>query len=163
MHHRSMREHPILTAEQRGFVAAARTATLATLAPSGRPRLVPICFVLGADARDGRPRIYSPLDEKPKRSDDPHDLGRVQDLLVLPDATLLVDRWSEDWEQLAWVRLDCRGELLEPEPHEREEHATAIAALREKYPQYGVHRLEERPVLRFTVDRSIAWGDLPGA
>ncbi|HEY7132186.1 MAG TPA: TIGR03668 family PPOX class F420-dependent oxidoreductase [Candidatus Limnocylindrales bacterium] len=152
----------ILPAEQRAFVADARTATLATLSPSGRPRLVPICYVVGADARDGRPRIYSPLDDKPKRSDDPHELGRVQDLLVLPEATLLVERWSEDWSQLAWVRLDGRGELLEPEPHEREEHAVAIVALRDKYPQYAAHRLEDRPVLRFTVDRSIAWGNLAG-
>lgn len=161
MHHRSMRDD-ILSVEQRAFVADARTATLATLAPSGRARLVPICFVVGADARDGRPRIYSPLDDKPKRSDDPHDLARVQDLLVLPEATLLVERWSEDWSQLAWVRLDGRGELLEPEPHEREEHASAIATLRNKYPQYADHRLEERPVLRFTVYRSIAWGNLAG-
>jgi PPOX class probable F420-dependent enzyme len=151
---------PILTAEQRAFVAAARRATLATTGPSGRPRLVPICHVVGPDARDGRPRIYSPLDEKPKRSDDPHDLGRVRDLLVLPEATLLVDRWSEDWARLAWVRLDCRGQILEPEPHEREEHAAAIVALRAKYPQYAAQRLEDRPILRFTVDHSIAWGDL---
>jgi PPOX class probable F420-dependent enzyme len=162
MHHRPMREHPILTDDQRSFVAAARTATLATLAPSGRPRLIPICFVLGPDGPDGRPRIHSPLDDKPKRSDDPHELGRVQDLLVLPQASLLIDRWSEDWAQLAWIRVECHGVLLEPEPHEREEHAAAIAALREKYPQYAGHRLEERPVLRFTVDRAIAWGNLAG-
>lgn len=151
---------PILTAEKRAFVAAARRATLATTGSSGRSRLVPICLVVGPDARDGRPRIYSPLDEKPKRSDDPHDLGRVRDLLVLPEATLLVDRWSEDWGRLGWVRLDCRGQILEPEPHEREEHAAAVVALRAKYPQYGVQHLDDRPILRFTVDRAVAWGDL---
>jgi len=152
----------ILTPEQRAYLGAARTATLATMAPSGRPRLVPICFVLGDDTPgpNGRPRIYSPLDDKPKRSDDPHDLGRVQDLLVLPEATLLVDRWSEDWSRLAWLRLDARGVLLEPEPHEREEHAAAIAALRAKYPQYEGHRLEERPILRFMVDAALSWGAL---
>jgi PPOX class probable F420-dependent enzyme len=153
----------ILSPEQRAFVAGARSATLATISPTGRPRLVPICFVVGGDAPDGRPRIYSPLDEKPKRSDEPRDLARVQDLLVLPDATLLVDRWSEDWSRLGWVRLDCRGELLEPEPHEREEHAAAVVALRAKYAQYAGQRIEGRPVIRLTVDRVVAWGDLgPG-
>jgi len=49
---------------------------------------------------------------------------------------------------------------LEPEPREREEHAAAIAALRGKYAQYAEHRLEDRPVLRLTVERVVAWGDL---
>jgi PPOX class probable F420-dependent enzyme len=150
----------ILNDAERAFLEAARTATLATVAPSGRPRLVPICFVVGDDAPDGRPRLYSPLDDKPKRSDDPHDLGRVQDLLVLPEASLLVDRWSEDWDRLAWLRLETRGVLLEPEPHEREEHAAAIVALRAKYPQYVGHHLEDRPIIRFMVDRARSWGDL---
>jgi PPOX class probable F420-dependent enzyme len=162
MHHRAMHA-AVLSAEGRSFVSAARSATLATISPSGRPRLVPICFVVGPDAADGRPRLYSPLDEKPKRSDDPRDLARVQDLLVLPEATLLVDRWSEDWSELAWIRLDCRGELLEPEPRERDEHAAAVAALRVKYAQYADQRLEERPVIRLTVDRVVAWGALGGA
>jgi len=160
MHHGGVPNDRLLQAHERTFVAAARTATLATIAPSGRPRLVPICFVVGADAADGRALLYSPIDEKPKRSADPHDLARVQDLLVLPEATLLIDRWSEDWSALAWVRLDCRGELLEPEPREREEHAAAIEALRAKYAQYLEHRLEDRPILRLTVDRVVAWGDL---
>jgi PPOX class probable F420-dependent enzyme len=149
---------PTLTEAQRALMESARTATLATLGPSGRPRLVPICFSLGPDGPDGRPRVHSPLDEKPKATDDPHDLARVKDLLVLPEATLLVDRWSEDWDRLAWLRLEARGLLLEPEPHEREEHAAAIVALRAKYPQYVAQRLEERPVIRFTIDRILAWG-----
>lgn len=157
MHDRAV-SNVSLEAAQRSFLGRARTATLATIAPSGRPRLVPICFVVGADAADGRARLYSPLDDKPKRSDDPHDLGRVRDILVLPEATLLVDRWSEDWTKLAWLRLESRAELLEPEPRERDEHATAVAALLAKYPQYADHRLRTRPILRFTVERVVAWG-----
>ncbi len=151
---------PILTDAQRAFATTARSATLATIGSSGRPRLVPLCFAIGSDARDGRVRVYSPLDEKPKRSPDPHELARVRDLLILPDATLLIDRWSEDWSDLGWLRLDGRAELLEPEPRERDEHAAAIAALRAKYRQYEAHRLEERPIIRFTVDRAVSWGNL---
>ena len=159
MHHSDV-DAEILTSDQREFAAAARTATLATVGANGRPRLVPICFVVGNDAPDGRPRLHSPLDEKPKRSPDPHDLARVRDILILPEATLLIDRWSEDWSQLGWLRLECRAELLEPEPREVEEHAAAIAALRAKYPQYAGQRLEDRPVIRFTVDRAVSWGNL---
>ncbi|MBA3877230.1 MAG: TIGR03668 family PPOX class F420-dependent oxidoreductase [Anaerolinea sp.] len=151
---------PILTGPEHAFVAEARRAVLATIRPDGEPRLVPICFVL-ADAADdlGRPILYSPLDEKPKASADPHRLGRVQDLLVLPTVTVLVDRWSEDWTHLGWIRLSGRGVLLEPEPRERAEHAGAVAALRAKYPQYASHDLEGRPVIRIAVDRVQRWGD----
>ena len=152
---------PVLNTEARAFLADARRAILATVAPSGAPRLVPVCFAVAAeDDRLGRPVLYSPIDEKPKVSADPHALSRVQDLLVLPDVSLLVDRWDEDWTRLAWVRVDGRGVLLEPQPHEREEHATAVALLREKYPQYATHRLEDRPIIRIVVDRSRSWGDL---
>ena len=99
-----------------------------------------------------------PIDEKPKQSDDPRQLQRVQDLLILPEVTLLVDRWAEDWSKLAWLRLYGRGEILEPEPREVEEHAAAIAALREKYEQYRTHRLEERPIIRLTIERVRSWG-----
>jgi PPOX class probable F420-dependent enzyme len=160
LHHRFVTPVPILDLAQRRFLAEARTATLATTTPEGRPRLVPICFVAGDDDRLGRPQLYSPLDEKPKRSQDPHDLARVHDLLVLPEVSLLVDRWSEDWSRLAWLRLHGRGELLEPEPHEREEHATAVAELRGKYPQYVGQDLEHRPIIRMTIHRALGWGDL---
>ncbi len=150
-----------LTPAERAFLASRREAVLATQDPHGRPRLVPICFVLALDDDPrGRPRLYSPLDEKPKRSPDPKRLARVRDLLVLPEASLLVDRWSEDWDRLAWLRLYGSAELLEPEPREREEHAAAVAALRGKYEQYASHRLEERPIIRFSIERAVSWGDL---
>ena len=151
----------VLTREERRFLANGRHATLATTAPDGRPRLVPICFVL-AEAPDdaGRPVVYTPLDEKPKRSADPRQLARVRDLLVLPDVTLLVDRWDEDWSRLAWVRAYGVGELLEPQRHEREEHGRAVAALRDKYPQYRGQALEERPVVRIALTRAVSWGAL---
>jgi PPOX class probable F420-dependent enzyme len=156
-----MQTHPVLTPVDRAFLAAQRRAILATVGPQGAPRLVPVCFVV-ADEDDhlGRPIVYSPIDEKPKQRADPHALSRVQDLLVLPDVSLLVDRWDEDWTHLAWLRVYGRGVLLEPHPREREEHAGAIALLRAKYPQYATHRLEERPIIRITLDRTVEWGAL---
>ena len=152
---------PILSATEHAFVAAARTATLATVAADGRPRLVPVCFALSAtlDLR-ARPVLWTPIDEKPKRSADPRRLARIRDVLRLPVATLLVQRWDEDWSRLGWVRLDGRADVLEPEPPASEEHATAIAALREKYPQYRAHALGERPLIRLAIDAARSWGRL---
>jgi PPOX class probable F420-dependent enzyme len=156
-----MTRPPVLEPDARSFVAAARRATLATMAPDGRPRLVPVCFVLAdADDRLGRALVYTPLDEKPKQTADPRSLARVRDLLVLPQATLLVDRWDEDWSRLGWVRLYGTGEILEPEPREVEEHAAAVEALRGKYPQYTSQVLDARPIIRIAVDRIVAWGAL---
>lgn len=151
----------ILTGREQEFVAAARRAVLATIRPDGEPRLVPVCFVL-ADAADdlGRALIYSPVDEKPKASADPRDLGRVRDLLVLPAVTVLVDRWSEEWERLGWVRLSGRARLLEPSLREAAEHDLAVAMLRAKYPQYATHDLGVRPIIRIAIDRVQRWGNL---
>jgi PPOX class probable F420-dependent enzyme len=146
-----------LDERSRAFLDTARTATLATIAPDGRPRLVPICFVVGTDGPDGRARLYSPIDDKPKSVADPLRLARVRDLLARPSATLLVDRWSEDWTRLGWVRLEASAEVLEPGTGEG---GVVVDALRTKYPQYDSHRLEERPILRFTVERAVTWGDL---
>lgn len=150
-----------LSPAERDFLAAARRAILATTSPEGLPRLVPICFVVaeGTDTR-GRPLVYSPIDEKTKRTDDPYKLARVRDLLVLPEATILVDRWDEDWSRLAWLRAYGTAELLEPQPHEAEEHAAAVAALRAKYRQYEDQAIEARPIIRIALNRVVSWGDL---
>jgi PPOX class probable F420-dependent enzyme len=159
MHHLAMPAEPILTPDERRFLADARQATLATLDPDGLPRLVPICFVLGeADDRLGRPLLYTPIDEKPKVSPNPSNLARVRDLLVLPTAVVLVDRWDEDWTRLGWLRVYGRAEILEPQPHEVEEHAAAVKALRSKYRQYETQKLDQRPIIRLSIDRARSWG-----
>ena len=143
-----------LTADQLAFLAAARTATLATIAPDGSPRLVPVCFVV----RDGTD-LYVPLDEKPKRTEDPRDLARVRDILERPAVALLVDRWSEDWSELGWLRIRGDASLVEP-ADEPDEHAAVVAELRAKYPQYASHRLEDRPLIRIRVTGASSWGSV---
>jgi PPOX class probable F420-dependent enzyme len=133
---------------------AARTATLATIAPDGSPRLVPVCFVV----RDGTD-LYVPLDEKPKRTDDPRALARVRDILERPAVALIVHRWSEDWSELGWLRLRGDAWLVEPADAPAE-HAAVVAELRAKYPQYASHRLEDRPLIRIRMTGASSWGSL---
>ncbi len=153
-----MPSEPLLSTAQRAFLESARRAVLATIAPDGHPRLVPICFVLAGEP----PILYTPIDDKPKRDDDPLALARVRDIAADPRVTILVDRWDEDWTRLAWLRAEGRATLLEPGAGHGE-HSAAVAALRAKYAQYETHRLEQRPLTRITIERVISWGSLePG-
>ena len=140
-----------LTAEARAFVEVARRATLATIADDGRPRLVPVCFVIAGDL------AWIPIDEKPKRSADPLDLARVRDILARPRVTLLVDRWDEDWTRLGWVRLEGTAEIVDPGVAGL---ADVRTALRAKYPQYRSHDLGGRPTIRIAIERVVSWGSL---
>jgi PPOX class probable F420-dependent enzyme len=98
--------------------------------------------------------VYSALDEKPKAVANPRDLARVRDIVERPRVALLVDRWSEDWTQLAWLRLEGMATLLEPTVSE---HSHAVRLLRARYPQYATHNLEQRPVIRVGVERASGW------
>jgi len=145
----------VVSAAERAFLAGARRAVLGTIARDGRPRLVPICFVVDPT----RPVLYTPLDDKPKSIADPARLARVRDVLADPRVTLVADRWDEDWARLAWVRCHGSASILEPAAG-AEEHADAVGALRAKYRQYTTHRLETRPIVRIVIERTTSWGAL---
>jgi PPOX class probable F420-dependent enzyme len=136
-----------LSPAERDLLADARRATLGTVDPDGRPRLVPVCFVVVEDV------LWTPLDEKPKTVADPHALARVRDIEVRPEVALLVDRWSEDWTDLAWMRIRGRATVIEPERIP----GGIVPSLRAKYPQYEHHELERRPVIRVETDHVTSW------
>ncbi|HJU26218.1 MAG TPA: TIGR03668 family PPOX class F420-dependent oxidoreductase [Rhodanobacteraceae bacterium] len=136
-----------MTAAELAFLREARVARLATADRSGRPHVVPICFAVAGEA------IYSPLDEKPKRVAD-EQLQRVRDVGANAAVCLLVDRYSEDWDQLAWLQLRAQADLIAPG---EDGHEAAVYALRERYPQYRRMALELRPVLRLRAERVVSW------
>jgi PPOX class probable F420-dependent enzyme len=82
----------------------------------------------------------------------------VRDVLERPTVSLLVDRWSEDWSELAWLRLHGRASLVDPEAVP----GAVLAALREKYPQYRDHRLEARPMIAIAIQRATSWSAVSG-
>jgi len=146
------------------FIESCRRAVLATIAPDGRPRLVPICFALAArdepaarDAPASSPVLYTPLDEKPKRGGDLRALARVRDIAARPQVTLLFDRWSEDWSELAWVRVEGQASLIEPDGHAMSEHQAAVALLRARYPQYATQRIDEAPLICVALGATRRW------
>jgi PPOX class probable F420-dependent enzyme len=148
-----------LSPNQRRFLDAARRAVLATIAPDGHVRLVPVCFALEPTdpSHDGAVAIWTPLDEKPKATTDPLALARVRDILARPAVTLLVDQWSEDWSDLAWLRLRGTASLAGPQDPG---HAAMVVRLRDRYPQYAGHDLEHRPMIRILIQAATAWGNV---
>ena len=98
-------------------------ARLATVDADGRPHLVPCCFAIEGDV------AYSVVDHKPKRST---ALRRLDNIAAHPAVCLLVDHYEEDWSALWWVRFDGTARVVTDGP----EHASAIARLCAKYPQY---------------------------
>ena len=141
-------ERRVLSLDQWAYLRRHRVGRLATVDPNGVPSLVPLCF-----ADDGIV-IYSALDAKPKRVA-PTDLKRVRNLLQNPQVAFLVDDYSEDWTQLAYLTIHGQAGLLAPGTAE---HARAIALLRERYPQYEAMPIEEQPVIRIKPTSAKSWG-----
>ena len=143
-----------LDARQLAFLVDARRAILATIDPDGRPRPVPICFIVDADP--GAVRLLTPLDDKPKAIEDKRALARVRDIRARPDVSVLVERWDEDWSRLGWLRLNGRATLLEA----ADVRPGTVGRLRSKYPQYATHALESSPMIQIDFERAISWGAL---
>jgi len=137
--------------DMKGFLSTGRVARLATAGVDGKPLVIPICY-----AYDGE-RLFTPIDKKPK-SVEPGELRRVRNILQNPKVSVVVDRYSEDWQGLGYVVIEGRAEILS----EGEEYARALRLLEEKYPQYREMRLREAglPVIEVTPLRYISWGRL---
>jgi PPOX class probable F420-dependent enzyme len=131
--------------EARRRFAAAHVARLATITVDGRPHIVPITFAVEGD------RIYTVVDAvKPKSS---LSLARLQNVAANPWVSVLVDEYSEDWEQLWWVRADGTAKIAADGP----ERERAIRLLRAKYSQYRAAGPEFGAAVVVNVDHWIGW------
>ena len=137
-----------LTETERAFAEAGRVARLATVDAQGHPHAVPVCYA--ADHQ----RFYSALDEKPKRTA-ATGLRRVRNIEARGEAALLIDRYDDDWSQLAYLLIQAKAELLWPGASG---HAGALLLLRSRYPQYRTMNLEEQPVIALTPREVVSWG-----
>jgi PPOX class probable F420-dependent enzyme len=122
------------------LLATARVGRFATVAPDGRPMLVPVCFAIAGET------IYHAVDHKPKTT---RGLARLRNVRAEPRASLLADHYEEDWSALWWVRADGTARVLEDAPE-------AINLLVERYPQYRERR-PEGPVVALDVERISGW------
>lgn len=133
----------------REFIRTHRVARLATADLAGQPLVVPICYVF-----DGG-NIYSPVDEKPK-SVAPAQLKRVRNIEANQKVALVIDDYSEDWNELAYVLIRGLAEVIEP-ASKQDERERAIALLREKYPQYRSMAIDKRAIIKITPAHIKVW------
>lgn len=100
--------------------------------------------------------IYIALDAKPKRVE-PQRLKRVRNMLENPAVALVVDRYSDDWSELAYLLIRGTATLL---PVEDPQHNHAVTLLRARYPQYHSMPIQDNPVIAIRPTIVTAWGDL---
>ncbi|HEY2445126.1 MAG TPA: TIGR03668 family PPOX class F420-dependent oxidoreductase [Rhizomicrobium sp.] len=122
-----------------------RIGHLATADCAAVPHLVPVCFVLTAD------RIYSAVDEKPKRTG---LLKRLANISENPQVAFLADRYREDWARLGWVMVQGRASIVSSGMRFDE----AQTLLKKRYRQYSSMRLS--PVIEIEIARVRSWGSL---
>jgi PPOX class probable F420-dependent enzyme len=131
-----------LPAWVRELLEHGRVGHLGLLDDADRPRVLPVTYVL----HEGF--VWSAVDRKPKRSSEP---ARLAYLRRRPEVALTVDRYSDDWDELAWVQLLGRVDLLAAG-----DASAAIEVLAEKYPPYRAEP-PPGPLLRLTPARVLCW------
>jgi PPOX class probable F420-dependent enzyme len=139
-----------IDAPTRNYIADHRVARLATAEAGGRPSVIPICYVF-----DGS-KIYSPIDRKPK-SVSASRLKRVRNIEENGRVCLVIDDYSDDWNELAWVQISGTAEVVEPDDDGQAEHKRAVEMLREKYPQYRSMDIDRTPMIKITPTHVKAW------
>jgi PPOX class probable F420-dependent enzyme len=131
------------------FINAHRVARLATADAAGRPSVIPICYVF-----DGA-SFYSAIDAKPKRVE-LRQLQRIRNIRANPNVALVIDDYSEDWFELAYVLVHGMAEVIEPDDSLATEQA-AIEALRLKYAQYRSMAIDRNPIIKIVPNRVRFW------
>jgi PPOX class probable F420-dependent enzyme len=123
----------------RELLAAARVARLGLLDERDLPRVLPVTFAVWEGA------VWSAIDRKPKRAAEP---ARVRRLRRRPEATLLADRYDDDWSRLAWLELRGTVTIHSLGP--------ALDALAGKYEQYRAEP-PQGPLLRLEPRDAVWW------
>jgi PPOX class probable F420-dependent enzyme len=124
------------------LLESARVGRLGFVDDEGGPRVLPVTFALAEG------QIWSVIDQKPKRTDEP---ARLRFLRRDPRAALTVDRYSDDWEELAWVQVLGTVQILD-----LSEGAAGLAALSAKYEQYR-KETPPGPLLALEPERYLWW------
>jgi PPOX class probable F420-dependent enzyme len=128
----------------RGLLESEPVAHLGLTDDDGHPHVLPVTFAVVAG------EVWSAVDEKPKRVAG-EELARVRWLRARPQAALTVDRYDDDWSELAWIQLLGEVEVLDAAGHE-----PALEALAARYPAYR-ERPPGGPLLRLTPARCLWW------
>jgi PPOX class probable F420-dependent enzyme len=119
-----------------------RVGRLGLLDEEGAPRVLPVTFAVAEG------RIWSAIDQKPKRAGEP---ARVRFLRRDPRAALTIDKYSDDWDRLAWVQVLGSVSVLDVA-----EGAAGLDALSAKYSRYRAE-VPPGPLLALRPERYLWW------
>ncbi|GIW45825.1 MAG: hypothetical protein KatS3mg077_3107 [Candidatus Binatia bacterium] len=141
-------EGPALT-----LVLQSRVAHLATADLRGRPHVVPICYAYDAG------HFYFVIDRKPKSKF--RELKRLRNIRENPHVAMVIDRYDDDWNRLAFVLVRGLAEVI----HDEGQWAAAVTLLRQRYPGYRSMLLNfhENPTIRITCQKYHFWCASPPA
>ncbi len=134
-----------LSDSQVAFVNRQPVGRLATADVKGQPHVIPVCFVYHSEA------FYVAIDEKPKQT---LKLKRLRNIAENPQVALVIDVYSEDWSQLAWLMVQGTAIVWE----RGDKYPEVLAALRQKYRPYQQMALAERPLIEISPERILSWG-----
>ncbi|MDH6244264.1 TIGR03668 family PPOX class F420-dependent oxidoreductase [Mycobacterium sp. OTB74] len=132
-----------MSTDPTALFAAAPVAMLSTVSAEGQPHVVPVVFALSGDV------LYTAVDAKRKTT---RQLRRLANIAANPRVSLLVDHYSDNWDELWWVRADGTA-TVHPSG---DEMATGYSLLRAKYSQYDRVALDG-PVVRVAIGRWNSW------
>jgi len=134
------------------FILSLQVARLSTVTPSGVPHSVPICFALS-----GNDTIYTPIDSKPKK-DISKPLERINNITNNDEVVVLFDRYSENWDELAYVMAKGKAKVVSDE----QENLLAARLLGNRYIQYREQNYLPRGamIVGITVYDYTSWGNL---
>ena len=139
-----------LSAEALRLVQRRPVATLATVDADAEPTVIPICFVYQSG------RLYTPIDDKRKRVSWGR-LKRLRNIEGNPKVSVLVEEYSKDWSQLAYVLFHGLAEALLPQGPFAREHRSAVQSFHDKYAQYRSSTIDRRPIIRIIPSRARHW------
>src|SRR5262245_19685502 len=133
----------------REFIQNHRVARLATAGADRQPSVVPICYAFYDE------NLYTPIDEKPKATA-ANELKRIRNIEENPRVSMVIDDYSDDWTQLAYVLISATAQIITP-AGQPAEHAQVVDVLREKYPQYRLMAIDRRPIIKLIPTRFKYW------
>ena len=100
---------------------------MATVDEKSHPYVVPVVFVFHENL------FFIPLDEKTK-SVNPKKLKRVKNILKNSNATLLIDKYQNDWKKLFFLMVRGKASIIDRKNSKIIDKVQKLLIL--KYPQY---------------------------
>jgi PPOX class probable F420-dependent enzyme len=130
-------------------------ARIATTDLNGGVHLVPIVFANIGEV------IYFVVDRKKKSG---KALKRIRNIAETGKASLLADRYSEDWDKLSFLLVHCSAGILSPDSNLDEKRKAAFK-LKLKYRQYSKEgyfpeKLDEAVFARLQPEKAVFWQNL---